>query len=46
MSIHDEVFARINLLEDEDDWVSAMSTVVCELHNSASIFIGPVLSNC
>ena len=39
MSIHDDVFARIqSLLEDEDDWVSAMSTVVCELHNSFEHF--------
>ena len=39
MTIHEEVFARIqSLLEDEDDWVSAMSTVVCELHNSFDHF--------
>ena len=31
MTIHGEVFARIqSLLDDEDDWVSAMSTVVSE----------------
>ena len=39
MSNHDDVFARIqSLLEDENDWVSAMSTVVCELHNSFEHF--------
>ena len=39
MTNHDEVFARIeSLLEDESDWVSAMSTVVCELHNSFDHF--------
>ena len=39
MSTHDDVFARIqSLLEDEDDWVSAMSTVVCELHYSFEHF--------
>jgi GAF domain-containing protein len=39
MSIHDNVFARIeSLLEEEDDWVSAMSTVVCELHHSFEHF--------
>ena len=39
MSIHDEVLARIqSLLEEEDDWVSAMSTVACELHNSFEHF--------
>ena len=39
MSIHDNVFARIeSLLEGEDDWVSAMSTVVCELHHSFEHF--------
>ena len=39
MTNHDEVFARIeSLLEDESDWVSAMSTVVCELHNSFEHF--------
>ena len=39
MTNHDEVFARIeSLLEDESDWVSAMSTVVCELHNSFELF--------
>ena len=39
MTIHGEVFARIqSLLDDEDDWVSAMSTVVCELHNSFDHF--------
>ena len=39
MSIHNEVFARIqSLLEEEDDWVSAMSTVACELHTSFEHF--------
>lgn len=39
MTIHEEVFTRIkSLLEGEDDWVSAMSTVVCELHNSFDHF--------
>ena len=39
MTNHQEVFARIeSLLEDESDWVSAMSTVVCELHNSFDHF--------
>ena len=39
MSLHDDVFTRIeSLLEDEDDWISAMSTVVCELHNSFDHF--------
>ena len=27
-----------SLLEDESDWVSAMATVVCELHNNFSHF--------
>ena len=32
---HDEVRTRIDgLLKDEDDWVTAMATVVCELHLS------------
>ena len=36
---HDEVFARtISILDDEDDWVSAMATVVCELHNAFDHF--------
>lgn len=39
MSRHNDVFARIeSLLDDETDWVSAMSTVVCELHNSFEHF--------
>ena len=30
-----EVYERITaILEDEDDWVTAMATVACELHNS------------
>ena len=36
---HDEVFARtISILDDEDDWVSAMATVACELHNAFDHF--------
>ena len=32
---HAEVYDRITaILEDEDDWVTAMATVACELHNS------------
>ena len=32
---HAEVYERITaILEDEDDWVTAMATVACELHNS------------
>ena len=39
MSKHDEVYQRIeSLLEDENDWVAAMATVVCELHNSFNHF--------
>ena len=39
MTRHKDVFARIeSLLDDETDWVSAMSTVVCELHNSFEHF--------
>ena len=39
MSRHNDVFARIeSLLDEETDWVSAMSTVVCELHNSFEHF--------
>ena len=39
MLTHDEVFTRIiSLLEDEEDWVAAMSTVVGELHNSFDHF--------
>ena len=39
MSSQADVFDRIqSLLEDEDDWVSAMSTVVCELHHSFEHF--------
>ncbi len=39
MTSHKDVFARIeSLLDDETDWVSAMSTVVCELHNSFEHF--------
>ena len=39
MTRHKDVYARIeSLLDDETDWVSAMSTVVCELHNSFEHF--------
>ena len=39
MTNHEDVFNRIeSLLENEDDWVAAMSTVVCELHNSFDHF--------
>ena len=39
MTRHNDVFARIeSLLDEETDWVSAMSTVVCELHNSFEHF--------
>ena len=39
MTFHDDVFASIqSILEGEDDWVSAMSTVACELHNSFEHF--------
>ena len=32
---HAEVYERITaILEDENDWVTAMATVACELHNS------------
>ena len=37
--MHDEVRMRIEgLLEDEDDWVSAMATVACELHHGFDHF--------
>ena len=36
---HEEVLLRINgLLKDEDDWVTAMATVVCELHHAFDHF--------
>ena len=36
---HDETEARIRaLLEGEDDWVAAMSTVACELHHGFDHF--------
>lgn len=36
---HKEVQARIGgLLSDEDDWVAAMATVVCELHHAFDHF--------
>ena len=32
---HDEIYQRItSILEGEDDWVTAMATVVCEMHNA------------
>ena len=32
---HSEVYQRItSILEGEDDWVTAMATVVCEMHNA------------
>ena len=32
---HNEVYQRItSILEGEDDWVTAMATVVCEMHNA------------
>ena len=32
---HDEVYQRItSILDGEDDWVTAMATVTCELHNA------------
>ncbi len=35
LDTYDDVRARIHsLLADEDDWISAMATVVCELHHS------------
>ena len=43
MTVHDDVFARIeSLLEDEDDWVSAMSTVPANCIPPSNIFTGPV----
>ncbi len=37
--MHAEVRMRIEgLLEDEDDWVSAMATVACELHHGFDHF--------
>ena len=39
MSKHEEVYQRIDsLLEDENDWIAAMATVACELHNSFGHF--------
>lgn len=36
---HEEVRTRIGgLLSDEDDWVAAMATVVCELHHAFDHF--------
>ena len=33
--IHNEVYERItSILDGEDDWIAAMATVVCELHNA------------
>ena len=32
---HDEVYGRItSILDGEDDWIAAMATVACELHNA------------
>ena len=32
---HEEVYGRItSILDGEDDWVAAMATVACELHNA------------
>ena len=32
---HEEVYQRItSILDGEDDWVAAMATVACELHNA------------
>ena len=32
---HSEVYQRItSILEGEDDWVTSMATVVCEMHNA------------
>ena len=32
---HDEAYQRItSILDGEEDWVTAMATVVCELHNA------------
>ena len=39
MSKHEEVYQRIeSVLEEENDWVAAMATVACELHNSFNHF--------
>ena len=33
--VHNEVYDRItSILDGEDDWIAAMATVVCELHNA------------
>tara|TARA_A200000159_G_scaffold163195_1_gene188803 strand:- start:540 stop:992 length:453 start_codon:yes stop_codon:yes gene_type:complete len=33
--VHNEVYERItSILDGEDDWIAAMATVVCELHNA------------
>ena len=32
---HDEIYGRItSVLDEEDDWITAMATVACELHNA------------
>ena len=32
---HNEIYQRItSILEGEDDWVTALATVVCEMHNA------------
>ena len=39
MSKHEEVYQRIeSVLEEENDWIAAMATVACELHNSFNHF--------
>ena len=36
---YEYIFSKIKaLLENEDDWISAMATVVCELHNGIDYF--------
>lgn len=36
---YEEIFERLEaLLEDEEDWVSAMATVVCELHHGFAYY--------
>ena len=36
---HDEIYERItSILEGEEDWITAMATVPCELHNAFEHF--------
>ena len=36
---HDEIYERItSILEGEEDWITAMATVTCELHNAFEHF--------